>query len=117
MHPQVIDAMSPYWRDHYGNPSSLHLAGHAARHAIENAREQVAAMIGAKTREIVFTSGGTESDDLAILGTLGANPARKRIVTTPVEHVAVHSMCERLAKRGYEVVFLPVDINGALDLD
>jgi cysteine desulfurase len=115
--PRVIEAMSPFWRDCHGNPSSMHLAGQAARHAVETAREQVAALIGAKPREIVFTSGGTESDNLAILGTLGVHPARRRIITTSVEHVAVHSLCERLAKRGHSVVFLAVSTDGALDID
>lgn len=65
--PEVIEAMQPYWREQFGNPSSLHLLGQAARHAIEVAREHVAALIGATPREIIFTSGGTEADNLAIL--------------------------------------------------
>ena len=115
--PRVIDAMAPFWRENFGNPSSLHLSGQAARHAVESAREKVAALIGAKPREIVFTSGGTESDNLAIFGTRAANPARKRIVTTAVEHVAIHSLCERLVRRGHDVVFVGVDTDGHLDLN
>ncbi len=110
----VLAAMEPFWREQYGNASSLHTMGQAARHAIETAREHVAALVGAKPREIVFTSGGTEADNLAILGTLGAT-AKRHVVTTAVEHVAVHSLCERLATQGYRVTFLPVDSLGQLD--
>lgn len=114
--PAVLDAMAPCWRDQYANPSSLHLAGQSARNAIEHAREQVAALIHAKPRDIIFTSGGTEADNLAILGTLEANSSKRRIVTTGVEHVAVHALCEKLQKQDYDVVFLPTDPDGRLDL-
>ncbi|MEK6644410.1 MAG: aminotransferase class V-fold PLP-dependent enzyme [Planctomycetota bacterium] len=115
--PEVVDAMEPYWREQFGNPSSLHLLGQAARHAIEVAREHVAALIGATPREIIFTSGGTEADNLAILGTLAAHPTKRRVVTTAVEHPAVHSLCERLATQGYRVTFVGVDQIGRLNLD
>jgi len=115
--PEVVEAMAPFWREQYGNASSLHWLGQTARHAIEVAREHVAALINASPREIVFTSGGTESDNLAILGTLAANPNKRHIVTTAVEHVAVHSLCERLAKEGYRVTFVGVDREGHLDLN
>lgn len=112
---QVVEAMQPFWRENFGNPSSLHRAGQMARHGVETAREHVAALIGARSRDIVFTSGGTEADNLAILGTLAANPAKRHIITTAVEHVAVFSLCERLAKEGYRVTFLSVDQQGRLD--
>lgn len=115
--PEVIDAMAPYWRDVYANASSQHIMGQAARNAVETARAQVAALIGAKPREIVFTSGGTESDNLAILGVLEAHPDKRHVVTTAVEHVAVLSLCQRLEKRGYRVTIVGVDSLGRLDLD
>src|ERR1043166_500135 len=113
----VIEAMRPDWEGQFGNPSSLHRMGQAARHAIETAREQVAALINANPRDIVFTSGGTESDNLAILGTLAAHPTKRHIVTTAVEHPAVLSLCERLANEDYRVTFVGVDEKGRLDLD
>lgn len=111
------EAMEPFRREHYGNASSLHRMGQEARHAVERAREQVAALMGARPRQIVFTSGGTESDNLGILGTLAAYPKKRRIVTTAVEHVAVHALCERLGKQGCQVSFINVDRAGHLDLD
>lgn len=115
--PEVLDAMMPYWRDEYGNASSLHGIGQRARHAVERAREQVAGLIGAEPRRIVFTSGGTESDNLAILGVLAASSRRRHLVTTSVEHVAVHDLCNGLSKRGYRVTFVGVDARGHLDLE
>jgi len=115
--PEVPAAMAPFWREQFGNPSSLHLAGQAARHAVETAREQVAALIGARPRQIVFTSGGTESDNLAILGALAAQPTRRHLVTTAVEHSAVFDLCRRLAGQGYRVTYVPVNGGGHLDLD
>lgn len=114
--PEVLAAMEPFWREQFGNPSSLHLLGQAARHAIEAARGQVAELIGATPREIIFTSGGTESDNLAILGTLAANTAKHHVVTTAVEHPAIHSLGERLAAQGTRVTFVGVDIDGRLNL-
>ncbi|MFO0974285.1 MAG: aminotransferase class V-fold PLP-dependent enzyme [Phycisphaerae bacterium] len=115
--PAVLDAMLPCLRERFGNPSSLHVAGQQARHTLERAREQVAALVRAAPRDIVFTSGGTEADNLAILGTLAATPARRHIVTTTVEHAAVRSCCQRLEKDGYPVSWTPVDRLGRLDLD
>ena len=115
--PEVLEAMMPYLTNEYGNPSSMHRTGQAARHAIETARQDVADLLGASPREIVFTSGGTEADNLAILGTLAAHPTKRDIVTTAVEHVAVHSLCERLATQGYRVTFVSVDAQGRLDVD
>jgi cysteine desulfurase len=113
---QVVDAMARCAREVYGNASSLHVVGQSARHAIEEARAHVANLIGARPREIVFTSGGTESDNLAILGTLAAYPARRHVVTTAVEHLAVHSLCQRLAGEGVEVTFVGVDSLGRLNM-
>lgn len=113
---EVAAAMTPFLREQYGNASSLHRMGQAARHAIETAREQVAALIGAESRQMVFTSGGTESDNLAIFGTLAAYPNKRHVVTTAVEHVAVLSACEQLEKEGYRVTFVGVDSAGHLDL-
>lgn len=115
--PEVVAAMLPHLTDSYGNPSSLHAFGQSAQNAIENAREQVANLIHALPREVVFTSGGTESDNLAILGTLAAYPTKKHIVTTAVEHSAVINTAERLEKQGYRVTYVGVDQLGRLDLD
>ncbi|MBK8268477.1 MAG: aminotransferase class V-fold PLP-dependent enzyme [Planctomycetes bacterium] len=114
--PAVIEAMMPFWTEHYGNPSSLHLAGQAARHAVETARAEVARLVNAKPRDIVFTSGGTEANNLAILGMLDAHPTKRHLVATAVEHVAIHSLVERLAARGFRVSFVPVNPMGHLDL-
>ena len=113
----VIEAMKPYWSREFGNPSSLHRMGQAARHAVETARQHVANLINANPRDIVFTSGGTESDNLAILGTLAAHPTKRHIVTTAVEHPAVHSLCEKLGGEAIHVTFVGVDQQGHLDLD
>lgn len=115
--PEVVAAMLPFWSEQYGNPSSIHRIGQAARHAVEMAREQVASLINAKPRDIVFTSGGTEADNLAILGTLAAYPTKRHVITTSVEHVAVHSLCERLAKEGIRITWLDVDRQGHLSPD
>lgn len=114
---EAIAEMQPFWKQQFGNPSSVHLLGQAARHAVETAREEVAALLGARPREIVFTSGATEANNLAILGTLAACPAKRHIVTTAVEHVSVHSLAERLAGQDCRVTFLGVDSGGGLDLD
>lgn len=114
---EVVQAMLPFLREDFGNPSSLHIAGQTARHAVEAARARVASLVGARPRDIVFTSGGTEADNLGILGALDAYPSRKHVVTTSVEHVAVHDLCVRLAVRGNRVTFVPVDRDGRLDVD
>jgi cysteine desulfurase len=107
--PQVLDAMLPYLRDQFGNPSSDHPAGRAAARAVAAARAQVAALIGADPAEIVFTSGGTESNNLAIRGTAsGADPTRRRIVTTVVEHPATTAPRAHLQTKGWTITRLPV---------
>jgi cysteine desulfurase len=116
--PEVFDAMQPYLKELYGNPSSAHAFGRGMRAAVENGREQVAELLGAgDPSEIVFTSCGSESDNWAIGGFLEQNPTRRHIITTRVEHEAVRNLCEHLAEIGCEVTWLEVDEKGELDLD
>ncbi len=116
--PEVFEAMKPYLTEFYGNPSSSHTFGRNVRNAVNLAREQVASLLNAKnTDEIYFTSGGTESDNWAILGTLEANPHKKHIVTTEVEHEAVRKLCDKLEKQGYEISRIGVDEKGLLNSD
>ena len=116
LHPDVLDAMLPYLRKHHGNASSVHASGRRARQGVDEAREQVAELIGAKPREIVFTSGGTEADNLAIKGIAWAGSARGRhVVTSSVEHKAVLNACAILERQGFEVTYLPVDRYGRVD--
>ena len=116
--PEVLDAMRPYLERHFGNPSSIHAAGREARAAIDDARDRLAAMLGAKPHEIIFTGGGTESDNLAIIGLARANAARgKHLVTCASEHHAVLHAFEHLEKKeGFRVNWLPVDRGGRIDL-
>lgn len=113
--PEVLEAMAQAQRDLYANPSSIHQFGQASRHRVEIAREQVARLIGASPKEIIFTSGGTESINLAIRGALAAHPARRRIVTTAVEHSAVLRVVERLTGEGYDVQYVGVDREGRIN--
>lgn len=115
---EVIEAMMPYLVEHYGNPSSMHHFGAAAGRGLTRAREQVAALLNARdASEIIFTAGGSESDNLAIVGTLRAYPEKKHVVTSAVEHPAVLGLCRDLEKRhGYDVDFIGVDAEGRLDL-
>ena len=117
--PRVVDAMLPFFHERVGNPhSAQHALGWDAEAAVEKARAQVAALIGAEPREIVFTSGATESNNLAIKGAARFHKDRKRrVVTTETEHKCVLESCRRLEKEGCDVVFLPVESNGLLDLD
>jgi len=117
--PEVREVLLPYLTSHYGNPSSMHGFGADAGRAVDRARDQVTALIAAESpSEVVFTGGGSESDNLAIVGTLRAYPDRKHIVSTVVEHPAVLGLCRELESRhGYEVTYLPVDARGGLDLD
>jgi cysteine desulfurase len=114
--PEVLDAMLPYLRDHYGNPSSDHPYGRRAAAAVDQARAQVAALIGADPAEIVFTSGGTESNNLAIRGTASVtDPTRRRIVTTMVEHPATTAPLAHLETKGWTITRLPVTSAGTVD--
>ena len=110
--PETIEAMLPFLREHFGNPSSAHPYGARAQRAVTRAREQVAALIGCDTDEIVLTSGGTEANNLAIRGVAEAIPERRRIVTTAIEHPATARPCRWLAERGRDVVWLGVDAGG-----
>ncbi|MEA5016906.1 MAG: aminotransferase class V-fold PLP-dependent enzyme, partial [Candidatus Limiplasma sp.] len=104
---EVLEAMLPYFTQVYGNPSSIHSAGREARKAVENARRQVAAAIGADPREIYFTAGGSESDNWAIRSVCLKNATKgKHIITSSVEHHAVLHTCEAMEKEGYEVTYL-----------
>ena len=114
--PQVLDAMLPYFSSDFGNAASIHTVGQRARAAVETAREQVAALLGARPQEIVFTSGGTESDNHAIFGVVRNAPgATKHIITTAIEHEAVLNTCQALQKEGVDITYLPVDANGLAD--
>lgn len=116
--PEIVVAMLPYLTEQFGNPSSMHSFGNKVGHALKKARQQVQALIGAEyDSEIIFTSCGTESDSTAILSALRAQPDRKEIITTVVEHPAVLSLCEYLEKDGYTIHRLGVDNKGRLDLD
>lgn len=113
---EVLETMLPYLREHHGNPSSIHASGRRARQGLDEAREEIAASLGAKPREIVFTSGGTEADNLAIKGVAWAGSAKGRhVVTTAVEHKAVMNSCAVLERQGFEVTYLPVDRFGRVD--
>lgn len=116
--PRVLQAMLPYFTEIYGNPANgLHILGRKAAHAVDIAREQVAALVGAQPGEIFFTSGATESNHLAILGTAEYAPdSRRKIITCAIEHKAVLSPCKRLEERGFEIITLPVDKNGLICL-
>ncbi|MCO6435686.1 MAG: aminotransferase class V-fold PLP-dependent enzyme [Phycisphaerae bacterium] len=114
--PEVVEAMLPFLREQYANPSSVHQFGQAVRFAVEQAREKVAALLHAAPREVVFTSGGTESINLAIRGTLALEPKKRQVVTTAVEHSAVLRVMERLTEEGYRVDYVGVDGEGRVEM-
>jgi len=114
--PQVLDAMLPYLKEQYGNPSSAYSFGKKVARAVENAREQVAALLHCDPAEIVFTSCGTESDNTAVQSTLWIDRDRKHIITSKVEHSAILRQAEALARRGYEITWIEVDERGLPDL-
>jgi cysteine desulfurase len=125
--PEVLDAMLPYFSKEFGNAASIHTPGQRSRGAVETAREQVAALIGARPQEIVFTSGGTESDNHAIFGVVGqaflpVSPSRDvnscpHVITSAIEHEAVLNTCQALEKKGVRVTYLPTDHDGRIDFD
>src|SRR5882672_12453371 len=125
--PEVLQSMLPFFSGDYGNASSIHSFGQKARSAVETAREHVAALIGARAQEIVFTSGGTESDNHAVYGVVGQAflpvPTSKdpdpspHIITTAIEHEAVLNACQALEKSGVRVTFLAANREGQIDLD
>src|SRR5918992_4535364 len=113
---RVLDAMLPHLSGVRGNPSSLHAAGATAREAVEKARGSVAGLIGASPQEIFFTGGGTEADNLAVLGRARAAPPEKRhAVVSRVEHAAVRESARRLQSEGFEVTWIGVDADGLVD--
>jgi len=119
MREEVLEAMLPFYKDVYGNASSVHEFGRAARAAVDKARENVAALLGASSvEEVIFTSGGTESDNFAVKGAAHALKAKgTHIITASIEHQAVLNVCKFLEKEGYRVTYLPVDRDGIIDLD
>ena len=112
--PEVIEAMQPYFAEHFGNASSIHHHGQETRAAVERARESVAKLVGCRASEIVFTSGGTEADNLAIFGLARAGD---HIISSTIEHHAVLNSCKRLEAQGCEVSYVPVDSRGLVDPD
>ena len=117
--PQVVEAMLPYLTEHFGNPSSLYMLGQTAHNAVETARGQVAALLGAHPEEIYFTSGGSEADNWAIRGLaeMQAKKGKRHIVTTKFEHHAVLHTVERLQREGFEATFLDVHENGIVRIE
>jgi len=113
--PEVFDAMRPYFLERFGNPSSLHSYGLDARVGVERARQQIASAIGADPQEIIFTSGGTESDNLALRGVLQRGGKKDHIITSAIEHPAVLETCKFIERLGHEVTYLSVDREGRIN--
>lgn len=114
---EVLEAMTPYFCEAYGNASSLHASGREARQAIEKGRAEIAAILGVSPSEIVFTSGATEANNLAIIGMAFAHEEKRHIITSKIEHHAVLHPCQWLESQGYEVTTLDVDKTGRIDLE
>jgi cysteine desulfurase len=116
---RVLEAMKPYFLEAYGNPSSAHSYGNIAKEALASSREQVARLVAAeKSRDVIFTSGGTESNNLAIKGVALRNRDKgNHIITTAIEHMSVMNVCKYLQKQGYEVTYVPVDKQGVVDVE
>ena len=115
IHEDVLEAMLPYLKEQYGNPSSLHRYGRLANKAIEKARKQIAMLINADPSEILFTSGGTESNNTVLYG-IAAKKPHSQIITSSIEHDAILEPCKKLAKDGFDVIYLPVDNHGVVNL-
>jgi len=114
IHEDVLESMIPYLKEQYGNPSSIHRYGRQAHKAVEKARTQIANLINADPSEILFTSGGTESNNTALYGIAKKNPG-SRIITSSIEHDAILEPCKRLEKDGFDLIYLPVDNSGLID--
>jgi cysteine desulfurase len=114
VHEKVIEEMLPFFREEYGNPSSIHRYGRLANTAIQNARKRIATLINADSNEILITSGGTESNNTAIYG-LASQSKRRHIITSSIEHDAILEPCRHLEKEGYRISFLPVDQYGVVN--
>jgi len=116
--PKVLESMLPFFKDRYGNPSSMHSFGGLVGREVEKARMQVARLVGAEhDYEIVFTGSGTESDNMAVMGVLGYYRDRKHVITSRVEHPAILSLCKKLERDGYRITYIPVDRDGNLDVE
>jgi cysteine desulfurase len=116
VHPEVLDAMIPYFNVQFGNASSIHVKGKEARTAVEEARQKVATLINAGLEEITFTSGGTESDNMALRGTAEfSKDIGNHIVVSNIEHHAVFETCHYLEKHGFKITFVPVEPDGIVD--
>lgn len=116
VHEEVLQEMLPYFKEQYGNPSSIHRYGRLASKAIETARKRIAELINAKQNEILLTSGGTESNNTALVGVMRQNKAR-RIITSNIEHDSVLEPCKRLESEGFDVIYLPVNNYGSVDIE
>jgi len=114
LHPDVLEAMLPYYGEKFGNPSSVHAFGQAAKKAVDRARAAIADRLGCRTNELIFTSGGTESDNFAIFGAVAAAGGKRHIITTRIEHHAVLHPCEQLEKLGCDVTYLEPDRSGLI---
>lgn len=115
-HPDVLEAMKPYFTEIFGNPSSIHSFGRDAKHAVDEARDNIAGTINARSEEIFFTSGGTESDNFAIEGVLEANKKKgDHVISIPIEHHAVINKLADMEKKGYKITFVPVSKEGLVD--
>ena len=118
MRAEVLESMLPYFRTNFGNPSSLYSIGQDARRAVDESREVIARSLGCRVSEIIFTSGGTESDNAAIKGAaFGSRHLGNHIITTSVEHHAVLHTCHQMEQFGFDVTYLPVDSDGMVDID
>ena len=115
--PEVVEAMTPYFGELYGNPSSAHRFGGQVAGRLTEARERVASLLGAEPEEILFTSCGTESDNTAVMSALANSPGKRHVLTSRVEHPAIRTLGQHLAERGYEVTEIPVDGEGVLDME
>jgi cysteine desulfurase len=114
---EVVEAMTLYFSERYGNPNSLHEFGRKAREAVEEARNRIAKFLSCEPEEIIFTSGGTESNNLAIRGLAAANPGKKHIITSRIEHPSVLEVCKELGKHGYKTDYISVDKEGIVNVE
>ena len=116
VYPEVVKEMNKYMLEEYGNPSSAHVLGEQAQKAIESAKKAIASEIGSKGNEIIFTSGGTEANNIAIQGIAKANPSKKKIIISAIEHSSIYELCMKMKSQGYQIVEIPVNKRGFIDL-